>query len=705
MSTTRLHRALCSAGLCLAALAPQLALAADTDALPRSDGGTNRVEVQGHAERLAARAKMAVGALGDRADVDTPFSTRAITSEEMEDRQVLNLGEVFKYDASVVSASSAINEHPATLSVRGLRLDNLNGYKIDGLANVNRGTELPLEMFERVEVLKGLAGFLYGFGAPGGVANYITKRPTDDRMLSLAVGYDERSLLKQQLDAGGRWGENARFGYRVNLVHQDGDTRADQGAINRNALGVALDARLTPDLVLNLDTLYQHRRSVGGTGISTGNGFDLPRPLPGDTRLNSDGVVADSTYQLASLSLAYQMAEHWRATLALRHSDSVLVNKKDQLLLKNSAGDYNDSITASYQKYAFNQWQALLEGKFQTGSLSHQVVLGGMVKQLRSDKPDNNPKVVVGSSNLYAPRYYTTDSVNYSGTLFGNDKTSEAALFASDTISLNAQWSTLLGLRYTDYRDDSKKLSTAPTVSFAKSPLSPTVALMYKPEAHSTGYVSYAESLEQSASAPATVKNFDASFPPIKSRQTELGFKTEQAAWRASTALFRIERGAQYTNAANVFVQDGISVNQGLELNGSWQASKQLMLEASALKLRSTVTQAAPSVVGKRPWGALSDQAGLQVSYHLPWVHGLSLRGGLQHVGRMTVDSANVHELPAYTLFDAGLNYRSHIADRLVTWRANVTNLSNKAYWMLYQENALNVGAPRTLSLSVRVDL
>jgi iron complex outermembrane receptor protein len=75
------------------------------------------------------------------------------------------------------------------MSVRGLRLDDLNGYKIDGLANINRGTEMPLEMFEQVEVLKGLSGFMYGFGSPGGIINYVTKRPTDDTFFATDLGY------------------------------------------------------------------------------------------------------------------------------------------------------------------------------------------------------------------------------------------------------------------------------------------------------------------------------------------------------------------------------------------------------------------------------------------------------------------------------------------------------------------------------------
>lgn len=237
LQATPLQRAMLAAGLCLASLQPLAAHAADAS-LPQ-------ITVSDSSEKPSQAAKISSGALGSRAEIDTPFSVKAVTVEEIEDRQANSLGEILKYDASVLNGSSSNNEHPATVSIRGLRIDNLNGYKVDGLANVNRGTELPLEMFERVEVLKGLGGFMYGFGAPGGIVNYVSKRPTEDTTLSADFGYEGTSVYKEHVDAGGRFGDEQRFGYRLNLVNQKGDTAADSGKMDRSALGLALDARLT----------------------------------------------------------------------------------------------------------------------------------------------------------------------------------------------------------------------------------------------------------------------------------------------------------------------------------------------------------------------------------------------------------------------------------------------------------------------------
>ena len=65
------------------------------------------------------------------------------------------------------------------------------------------GGDLPLESIESVAVLKGLTGFMYGFGAPGGVIGYRTKRPTAQPLLTTELGYPTNSDFHARVDAGG----------------------------------------------------------------------------------------------------------------------------------------------------------------------------------------------------------------------------------------------------------------------------------------------------------------------------------------------------------------------------------------------------------------------------------------------------------------------------------------------------------------------
>lgn len=703
LRASRLPIALAAASLCAGiAAAPVAHASAETD--DNGAGPLARVVIKATTEKKRLGDNISSGALGRRSELDTPFSSKAVSSDEIEDRLATSIAEVLKYDASVTAISPSISTHPATIQMRGLRLDDLNGYKIDGLANINRGTEMPLEVFESIEALKGLSGFMYGFGSPGGVVNYVSKRPTTEKSFSAALGYQQGGAIKEQIDTGGRLGEEASFGYRLNLLHEDGGVAEEHGSIKRNAAGLNLDWRITPDLAMTYDTIYQRRRTVGGTDIVTSPLYALPKPISGTSQLNSIGAGSDVEFTLSTVGLEYRLAPDWIATISYRNSDSVRVYKKDQYYITSDSGNYKDRVTSELHGYQFKQLQAGVEGTFSTGAVQHHVIAGATTQELESTSSVVTPKPYLGTGNLYAPTIINIYSTNYSGGTYRDSRTTQKAAFASDTVKLSQNWSVLAGLRYTRFEDTAYSPPGSVNARYPANKITPTVALMYKPAADTTVYGSYVEALEQSANAPASTVNANQTFAPIKSKQTELGVKTEHSFWNATAALFRIDRGAQYANAANVFVADGQTRYQGLEINSVVQAAKNLSIEGGIMLLDATLRDAAPVYSGKRAVGAPKRQASMQMTWRPDALPGLALHAGAQYLGELAMDVANVHSLSAYGLFDAGLNYRARIAGKMVSLRANIANIANRKYWTYYQENYLNVGTPRTASLNVRVD-
>ena len=129
------------------------------------------------------------GALGDRKPVDTPFSVVAVSGDEIQQRLAQTANDVFKYDPAVSVLGDNARTENSYFAVRGMRVDMLNGTKVDGQNFVTWDADMPLEPFEQVELLKGLSGFMYGFGSPGGIINYVVKRPTDKPLREVTVGY------------------------------------------------------------------------------------------------------------------------------------------------------------------------------------------------------------------------------------------------------------------------------------------------------------------------------------------------------------------------------------------------------------------------------------------------------------------------------------------------------------------------------------
>jgi iron complex outermembrane receptor protein len=242
---TRLHLALAAAGLC--------ALHAPVMAEDGSEGALSKVFVKATVEKKKLGDSVSGGALGRKSELDTPFSTKAVSSDEIEDRLATSISEVLKYDASVTAISPPISTHPATIQMRGLRLDDLNGYKINGLASRQprhrnaAGNVRKCGSAERPERLYVRLRFA------GRHRQLRQQAPTTRQSFSAALGYQEGGALKEHFDMGGRLGEEGDFGYRLNLLHEDGDLQEESGTIHRNAAGLNLEWRVSDDVALTYD--------------------------------------------------------------------------------------------------------------------------------------------------------------------------------------------------------------------------------------------------------------------------------------------------------------------------------------------------------------------------------------------------------------------------------------------------------------------
>jgi len=293
-----------------AALAQEAAAGAGPQSLPAVTVSATAVDDAG----LQLQKKASTGALGSRTQLDTPYSTTIVTGEDLADRQVSKLGDVFAMDASVTDNSNAYNSWSSYLTVRGLQVDWQNGFKINGLPFVAYGITLPYEHMDQVELLKGLPGFMYGFGTPGGIVNYVTKKPTDTFTASFELGYRAANVWSEHIDLGGRAGPDNMFGYRLNYTHEEG-TPYNARNVNRDTVSLGLDARLTKDLTWTFDSIYQDRRTTGqmpSFSFWTYTDQALPAAVSGRIRnfAGSDQHL-NTNLQLYTTGLRYQVNPDW----------------------------------------------------------------------------------------------------------------------------------------------------------------------------------------------------------------------------------------------------------------------------------------------------------------------------------------------------------------------------------------------------------
>lgn len=680
----------------------------ERDAPPRtSDTRLNTVTVTGQ----HVKPKVIAGALGSASDLDTPFSTREVDSEQIEERQLKALSNVFAGDTSVDAKGDSYSLTASNLSVRGVRLDNGGSYKINGLPIFITTLELPLETFESVQLLKGASGFMYGFGAPGGVVNYVTKKPTDENKLSLSVGARSNGVWSEHVDLGGRFGpgEGDTFGYRLNAVHEEGETPT-RSHVKRDSVSLSLDARITEDLTWTADTLYQERLINGGIQnyrLPSYTGRSLPDVVSGSSdRTGIEGTTFNARAWMAATGLRWDINPDWSASIDYNHFDQQRKYISEYPTLLNEAGDYRELLSTGNGNAVYDQVQAMLQGNFSTGPIGHKVVVGASWQgyDRYSSTVSLFQIIGTGTNNLYRPptRVTYTGQIDYPS--YHVSYIQQRGVFASDTLDLTHGWSLLAGLRLTEYTQDIYNTAGAKTSHYRQVPLTPTIALMYQPRPDTTFYASYVEALEAGETAGSTYSNAGETLDPIMSKQYEIGVKTDRETWGGSAAVFRLERGAQYGNSAGVYVQDGEQRYQGVELNGYLNVTDSTRLTSSSTWLDATFTKSEAALVGNRASGVPRFQQVLQISQDIPGIDGLKLYADARYRGASEANDSNTLQVPGYTLFSAGASYRLPVDRHEVILRANVDNLANREYWAFASSNSVYLGTPRTVSFNISFD-
>ena len=644
------------------------------------------VTVTAAADPATQSDSVSAGALGTRKQVDTPFSTHVVTSEEAEDLMASTANDLFAYDpATSVSSSNRISEN-SMFTVRGLPIDTLNGIKVDGQSFPSWDTDLSLEPFEQVQLLKGLSGFMYGFGSPGGIVNYVLKRPTDEPYRSISVGYESAGVFSEKVDLGGRFGNDDRFGYRLNLVNENGNTAEANGHVRRQVASLAFDFRITPDLTWSADAFYQKRKTNGTLfGLMFGSGLGIP-----DASTITHDLTQPQNYyetEMASFGtgLDYRLSENWHASLKYRFAKENRTNSDSLLYVTDAAGDYSNTLYAAMTRYFYQNVDAMVQGQFNTGSIRHDVVIGAGFQSQTSEYSNStgwNEGYSLGTGNLYSSSLLTNAEVGIGEDLYRQSRTTQAALYASDTVQFTSRFSALLGLRYTQFRENVYGPSSAVSSQYSANPVTPTVALMFKTDRYSTVYASYVESLEQGGSSSNTNVNYPATYGPLRSKQYEVGFKTDHKKWGADVALFRVDQGYDYTNSENVYVQDGMKRYTGVDASGwlaltnEWRVLGGVMwLDAKAVDIDD------PSIEGKRVYGAPRFTATGRIEYNPSYLRPLTLAFGGKYVGNMAVDAANTQFVPSYVTYDVSGKYETRIDGKDVTFRAGINNLLNRRYW------------------------
>jgi iron complex outermembrane recepter protein len=665
------------------------------------EGTLNTVAVTGTRPSLFSLPDVNVGALGSKDPKDLPMSVESYSSELITAQASRTLMDVLKNDPSV--QNTAVGGAMDNISIRGFPIDWTNTMRRDGMP-VAPYYDIALENTERIDVLKGPSGFLYGVNSPGGTVNYVIKRPTRDRFTSVTSEIRSYDGYYGAVDTGGPIGDG-RVGYRFNVAGEKVGNFNHSGDRTRTFVSGALDFAITPSALLRLDFDYQDKKLAAQPVIGQQPDGSLPPQFDPRTLLGQPWLqYRTSTFNLGA-HFDYKFSENWSFTTQIAQSynnrdaafpDVYSVAPNGDIL----SGDIYLSPDQSFRVLSTNTF---VSGKFNTGWLRHQLVTGVSTRNYDSHEA-GFAAIPLTVGNLFNPVYSPEPSTVFPAKTV--TKNFQPSVFVSDLIDVGSQWSVMLGVRHVKYRNDSYPPG-GPSSHYETSVNVPSAGLIFKPLPNISTYVSYSEGFEQGGVAPYNTLNAGVYLSPVKSKQYEAGVKTDIAGRLiVNAAVFRIEKTLQYVNGANYFVEGGTQRHTGFELTSNGKLTRDLSVVAGVAYLDTVQEDTGdPTTNGKRAANVPHFQANAFLDYRVPGLHGLSVDAGVYYVGSRPLNAQNSVDLPGYVRFDAGVSYQTHIGGLSTIFRAGVQNLTDKRYWAAANYGSVWPGTPRTFFLSAQVDI
>jgi iron complex outermembrane receptor protein len=357
--------------------------------------------------------------------------------------------------------------------------------------------------------------------------------------------------------------------------------------------------------------------------------------------------------------------------------------------------------------------EALLQGHFTTGKVTHDVAGGGSLFHRTVDLSPTVVYTALGVENInqaniaYAPE----SPYQHAGPATLADFNRQAAGMVQDRIHLPGGVALVAGGRYVQVSD----------FAYAKHRTLwlPQYAATYAPRTDLTFYGNYGVLLSLGPQAPWWVDNASQFLDPFFTRQAEVGVKYERGIL-LTAALFRMRQPFFYPRViqtADSFCTESVSAgdlcfesagretHDGIELNAQGKAASWLQLTASATAMRALSSETGtPAFDNKQALNVPHLRTALFADILLAHARGLHLMPGWGYTGRKEATRDDAVSVPGYNLFNLGARYTPGGEQGHIAFRLYADNLLNKRYWKdtgaSYGDTFLHLGAPTTVRLS-----
>ncbi|HJV85515.1 MAG TPA: TonB-dependent receptor [Noviherbaspirillum sp.] len=301
----------------------------------------------------------------------TPIGASVITAEEIREAGVNNVNEAIRKLGGVYGRQSFNGTQDFSIDLRGFGTNSgqnlvvlVDGVRLsENELSTALMSSIPVELVERIEIVRGGSSVLYGEGATGGVVQIITKRAAAQGTHGTVVG-EVGSFGHRELRGSVARGVGG-FSLDANISDQQADNFRDNNAVKqKNFSGGAQWASNEGRIAARIDIARQDSRLPGSLTLaqfeanprqaSTPNDFgssDTDRvTLLGERHLGAFDVAAELSHREKTVSAVYVSSfgtTNYRA-------DSRITQFSPRLRHRSEIGGMNNELVAGLD---FADWE------------------------------------------------------------------------------------------------------------------------------------------------------------------------------------------------------------------------------------------------------------------------------------------------------------------------------------------------------------
>ncbi|MDF4292349.1 TonB-dependent siderophore receptor [Vibrio parahaemolyticus] len=653
---------------------PSAVASEETNSTPSA---TETIQVYGHQYEGYAEHMPQSGTKTDVEWLDVPQAVSVVTKTEMQDRGAVRLVDALD---GVAGVNNTLGEGSRDqFMIRGF--DSLNDMYRDGMRDDGTlQSYRSLANVERVEIVKGPAGALYGRGSAGGIINLVTKRANGDNFTHVKGSVGSNSQYVGQVDSSMAFSDKVNG--RINLEYRQADSYVDH--VDSNDFFIAPTIRVLPadGHTIDIDVEYAHQELVPYRGAPSKNG--KPVDLPVSTYFGGTNDYQESDSLRVAVDYEWRLNDQWvwNNRAAFNHIELEQKGTRQGKVTGNE-------VSQTVNNFGYDpRTTTTLQSELIWETNDNQLMLGADFNQIDIDLTLASDKTLP-PQNIYNPVVGPTPDPGFKP--FRDNTTTTTGVYVQDVYTWG-DLSVIGNVRY-DSMDLEQQKAGAGKEKLDDDKVSYRTGLVYRINYDTSVYASLARSWQLPYAGiyinPKLAEFFHTDLKEVGAKAYLL-----DNALMLNAALFQIDQEQPQTNVDGDVI-DKIEVrHQGIELEARGQITKQWDISVGYSYL-----DAEDKATGKKPNDVSDHLFSLWSTYQLDdnW----RLGGGVKYVGDRYAGNDEAVALGDYTTVDLMAAY--------ITGRhkiqANAYNILDEKYILGATNgtsglNQIGYGAPAEFMLS-----